>query len=116
MCFLTPRRKLPNTSGRKRKPPRTSGRRALISAIPTVSQHFLDNARIRIATLPRASSGGALDGASPSLASNPKSPELPFGEFIHLLRQWVFARISALAVLTLSRLAAAHHDVVQVQA
>ena len=57
-----------------------------------------------------------LEGASPSLASNPKSPELPFGEFIHLLRQWVFARISALAVLTLSRLAAAHHDVVQVQA
>src|SRR6516165_1072540 len=64
----------------------------------------------------RASSGGALEGASSCLAANPKSPELPFGEFIHLLRQWVCARISALAVLTLSRLAAAHHDVVQVQA
>src|SRR6516162_7308728 len=116
MCFLTPRRKLPNTSGRKRKPPRTSGRRALISAIPTVSRYFLDNARIRIATLRQGFERSALEGASPSLASNPKSPELPFGEFIHLLRQWPFARISALAVLTLSRLAAAHHDVVPVQA
>src|SRR6516165_388168 len=101
MCFLTPRRKLPNTSGRKRKPPRTSGRRALISAIPTVSRHFLDNARIRIATLRQGFERRCPRRGQPEPGIQPNSPELSFGECIHLLLQWVFARISALAVLTL---------------